>query len=64
MNGQIIFAYIIAMLTGLFGAALLGGYLDNRIPDRLRITLGIVLLLMSIYRLTVTTLTINTERND
>ena len=49
-----LFAYAVAMVSFGLGVALLMGWWDSGIPSKARYTIGLVLILMSIYRVLVT----------
>jgi len=51
-----IFAYAIAAMTFSAGVALVTGLLNFEVPSRVRYTFGVVLILMGVYRYTVTRL--------
>lgn len=55
MNAARVLGYAVSGVSVLFGAAILAGFfLADPLPQQVRITFGVVLVLMGIYRFVVT----------
>ena len=47
-------SYSVALITGIFGSIIVSGVAFQYVPEKLRITFGVVLILWGIYRLVYT----------
>lgn len=66
MNPSKTFAYSVAFITAAFGIIVTAGWFGpDAVPPQMRVTIGIVLILLGIYRFAITNAKIaNSDRHD